>query len=403
MDGKVAIEEHFVTSALEDLISGVGWSEGDWRRVLARLRDTDRRLQEMDRLGIEIAVLSLGSFGIQDVVEPERAIARAIEANDALAEVVRAHPGRLAGFAALPMQDPDAAADELERAVTRLRFRGRWSTATRASATSTPRSTTTTSATCRSGSASRRSTCRSTCIRATRCPGSGASTRAQRAARPTWAFAVETGGHALRLITSGLFDRCPRLQVIVGHLGEFLPFALPRLEQRISHIPHVRLERPPTQYLRENFHVTTSSDYHTASLIGVLLELGADRLLFAADYPFEEMEDRPLVRRRPDRRGRSPEDRPHQRRAPAKALGRKRSGAAKQRRRGTAANQGRLRPAHVRAPPTNASGSIPPIGQSLPIDDVIRADEVDELFEHVRDVHARVVVEARKVVARRAV
>jgi 2,3-dihydroxybenzoate decarboxylase len=78
---------------------------------------------------------------------------------------------------------------------------------------------------------------------------------------------------------------------VLGHLGEFLPFALPRLEQRMSHIPHVRLAKPATQYLRDNFYVTTSGNNHTASLVGVLLELGADRLLFAADYPFEEMAD----------------------------------------------------------------------------------------------------------------
>jgi 2,3-dihydroxybenzoate decarboxylase len=108
---------------------------------------------------------------------------------------------------------------------------------------------------------------------------------------PTWAFAVETGTHALRLITSGLFDRFPGLTILLGHLGEFLPFALNRLEQRISHIRHVNLAKPATQYLRDNFYVTTSGNNHTASLIGILLELGADRLLFAADYPFEEMAD----------------------------------------------------------------------------------------------------------------
>jgi 2,3-dihydroxybenzoate decarboxylase len=74
-------------------------------------------------------------------------------------------------------------------------------------------------------------------------------------------------------------------------MGEFLPFALNRLEQRLSHIPNVNLERSPTQVFRENFYVTTSGNNHTASLVGILLELGADRVLFAADYPFEEMAD----------------------------------------------------------------------------------------------------------------
>jgi 2,3-dihydroxybenzoate decarboxylase len=108
---------------------------------------------------------------------------------------------------------------------------------------------------------------------------------------PTWAFAVETGTHALRLITSGLFDRFPTLTVILGHLGELLPFAIDRLEQRLSHIPGTRLRRPPTQCLRENFYVTTSGNFHTPSLLGVILQLGADRILFAADYPFEQTQD----------------------------------------------------------------------------------------------------------------
>jgi gamma-resorcylate decarboxylase len=108
---------------------------------------------------------------------------------------------------------------------------------------------------------------------------------------PTWAFGVETATHALRLITSGLFDRHPRLTVILGHLGEGLPFAMHRLEQRLGRRADVRLERLPTQVLRENFHITTSGNYHTPSLVGLLLELGADRVLFAADYPFEDLAD----------------------------------------------------------------------------------------------------------------
>lgn len=108
---------------------------------------------------------------------------------------------------------------------------------------------------------------------------------------PTWAFAVETGTHALRMITSGLFDELPGLQIILGHLGEQLPFAINRLEQRIAHNPRVQLERGPVQVLRENFYVTTSGNNHTASLRGVIEEMGAHRVMFAADYPFERMAD----------------------------------------------------------------------------------------------------------------
>jgi 2,3-dihydroxybenzoate decarboxylase len=103
----------------------------------------------------------------------------------------------------------------------------------------------------------------------------------------TWGFAVETGTHALRLITSGLFDRFPTLQIILGHLGEFLPFAVARLEQRLPHIASVELERSPRQALRENFSVTTSGNSHTPSVLAILLEMGVERVLFAVDYPFE--------------------------------------------------------------------------------------------------------------------
>jgi gamma-resorcylate decarboxylase len=108
---------------------------------------------------------------------------------------------------------------------------------------------------------------------------------------PTWAFGVETATHALRLIVSGLFDRHPGVQVVLGHLGETLPFAIARFEQRIAHRADVQFRRSPRQVLRENFHVTISGNYHTPSLVGILLELGADRVLFAADHPFEHMAD----------------------------------------------------------------------------------------------------------------
>ena len=290
MQGKIALEEHFVGPGLEELISSVGWAPDDWARVHERLLDTDRRLAEMDRLGIEIAVLSLGAFGIQAVAEADRAMTMARCANDALAERVSAHHERFAGFAALPLQDAAAAADELERCVRELGFKGAlvngfttlgdealyydterflpfWE---RVEALEVP------------------------FYLHPRNPHPSqllAYEGRPELLGPTWAFAVETGTHALRLITSGLFDRFPSLTVIIGHLGEFLPFALPRLEQRMSHLPHVRLAKPATSYLRDNFYITTSGNSHTASLIANILEVGADRLLFASDYPFEEMED----------------------------------------------------------------------------------------------------------------
>jgi 2,3-dihydroxybenzoate decarboxylase len=92
-------------------------------------------------------------------------------------------------------------------------------------------------------------------------------------------------------VRNGRFDRLPDLQIILGHLGEQLPFAMARLEQRISHDPKVKLTRSPRRVFRENFHITTSGNYHTPSLLGAMLELGADRVMFSTDYPFERMRD----------------------------------------------------------------------------------------------------------------
>lgn len=294
MQGKIAVEEHFVTPELESTIFGsIGWDPGEWRRMADLLQETgEQRLGEMDRHGIAMSVLSLAAPCIQDVVDPGAAVAAAQGANDALAQVVAARPDRFAAFAALPMQDPDAAADELERAVRTLGFKGAlvngyssvgdldtaayydepqygvfWD---RVASLGVPlylhpRNPLPTQRRIYEGR--------------------------EELLGPTWAFTVETATHCLRLITSGLFDRHPGLRIIIGHLGELLPFAVDRTRQRLSRIPDVHLDRPATEYLRENFFLTTSGNFHTQSLLGAILQVGADRLLFAVDYPFEETSD----------------------------------------------------------------------------------------------------------------
>jgi len=293
VQGKIAVEEHFATGALEHLISAIGWDKAAWRRVVDRLEDTDGfRLAEMDRLGIALAVLSLGAFGVQDEPDTQRAIAAAAQANDALAGIVACHSTRYAGLAALPLQDPMAAAAEAERAVRQLGLKGAlvngyssignldtgayydeppylpfWE---RFAALNVP------------------------FYLHPRNPLPNERRIYQGRSEllgPVWAFTVETATHALRLITSGIFDRFPTLTVVIGHMGELLPFAIHRLEQRIKNIPTLELKRRPSQYLQENFYITTSGNNHTASLMGSILQLGADRIMFAADYPFEEMHE----------------------------------------------------------------------------------------------------------------
>ncbi|MFZ0088288.1 MAG: amidohydrolase family protein, partial [Solirubrobacteraceae bacterium] len=108
---------------------------------------------------------------------------------------------------------------------------------------------------------------------------------------PTWAFTMETATHALRLMTSGLFDRVPTLQIILGHMGELLPFALDRTQQRLEHIPSVNLERSTVDYFRDNFYITTSGNFHTPSLLAAIHQVGSERILFAVDYPYEQISD----------------------------------------------------------------------------------------------------------------
>jgi gamma-resorcylate decarboxylase len=290
MQGKIAFEEHFVTPELKDTIfSSIGWDQAEWTQMASQLQETGaERLADMDAAGIEVAVLSLAAPCIQDETDLAQAAARARAANDALAEVVRSYPSRYVGLAALPLQDPAAAAAELERCVVELGFKGALangyssigdlSTAAyydepqylqfweRVAALDVPfylhpRNPLPTQ---------RR-------IYETR----------EALLGPTWAFTVETATHALRLMVSGLFDRLPSLNIVIGHMGELLPFAIQRTEQRLSHIPAVSLQRSPQECLRQNFYLTTSGNFHTPSLIGAILQVGADRLLFAADYPFE--------------------------------------------------------------------------------------------------------------------
>lgn len=290
--GLIALEEHFVTPELEDVISAVAWDPEEWQKVIARLEDTDgRRLEEMDRLGIDVAVLSLGSDGVQGVSDAAAAVDVARRANDALAGIVAAHPDRYAGFAAVALQDPEAAAAEAVRAVRELGFVGvlvnGFSDLPGGDARYYDE------AECEPFWAALAELGVPFYLHPRNPLESQRRIYAGREELlgPTWAFAVETGTHALRLITGGVFDRHPGVQVILGHLGEQLPFAMARLTQRMAHNPRVSLARPPREIFRENFFITTSGNTHTPSLLGALMEIGADRVMFAADYPFEEMAD----------------------------------------------------------------------------------------------------------------
>ncbi len=279
----IAIEEHYLDPEVA--------AEFDARserpsKIVERLNDLgEARLKDMDDAGIDIQVLSHGAPSTQRM-DAETAVRLAGNANDRLSETVTANPTRFAAFAALPTPDPKAAADELERCVTKLGFKGAmvhgltngvffddmqfWPIFERAAALDVPLYV--------------------------------------HPARPhqdvidiyykeyiddfpslltsSWGYTVETATQGIRLVLSGVFDKYPGLQIILGHLGESLPFSLWRINQG--------LERPGNKSIAfrdtfcEHFHITTSGNFSDPAMLCCLQEMGADRIMFSVDYPFVE-------------------------------------------------------------------------------------------------------------------
>lgn len=288
MQGKVAVEEHF---RIEETRGSESRYPGDyWSGLSAKLLDVHgARLAEMDQTGIEIAVLSLNSNAVQGIFDVAKAIEIARRANDALAEAVAKRPDRFAALAALPMQDPGAAADELGRCVRELKFKGalvngfsQIGTADTAVYYDAPQYRAFWAEVERLG------------VPFYLHPRDQLPTRRQAyeghpwLVGSPWGFADETAIHALRLAGCGLFDEYPGLKIVLGHLGERIPFDLWRLDHRLAKVPGRPAKRLMRDYFRENFYVTTSGNFCTQSLIHTIMTLGADRVLFAVDYPFED-------------------------------------------------------------------------------------------------------------------
>ena len=292
MQGKVTLEDHFGISGTLEGSPYVGTPI--WDELRSRLVDSeDQRLRLMDRAEIEIMVLSLNAPAVQAIPTIGRAVEVARQANDFLAEEVRKRPDRFAGLAALPMQDPELAASKLERCARDLGFRG--ALVHGFSQVGSPE-------TVAYYDAPRYrpfwQILESLDVPFYLHPRNPLPTRSPIydghpwLMGPTWAFGAETAVHALRLIGSGLFDDHPRLNIILGHFGEGLPFYLWRIDNhgKWMNAPHKSAaRRPATDYFRENFHVTTSGHLSTPALLHALSEIGADRIMFSADYPFEDL------------------------------------------------------------------------------------------------------------------
>lgn len=281
----ITLEEHFLTPGIADAVPPRFAAMG-FGRAQEKLGDLgERRLADMDAAGIDLQVLSVTAPATQEL-EPATAVPLAREANDRLAEAVAAHPARFAGFATLPTPDPAAAAAELERAVSGLGFRGAmvnghtrgrflddqayWPVLERAEGLGVPVYLHPTYPTAQ--------------VMEAYYGGFEPSVSAA-LATGAWGWHAETGLHALRLVLGGVFDRFPRLQVIIGHMGENIPFSLARADERLGPVA-TYLQRPVADYFRENFYVTTAGYFTGPPLLCTLMVLGADRILFSIDYPY---------------------------------------------------------------------------------------------------------------------
>jgi 2,3-dihydroxybenzoate decarboxylase len=284
---KIALEEHFLSPGLVDYWRPT-MTEVPRERAESFFRNLtdfgELRLQSMDNAGITRAVLSIAGPGVQAERDPATATRRARESNDFLATEIEKRPGRYSGFAHLAMQDAKAAADELERCVRELKFAGAminghtlgqylddaalypfWERADALGA--------------------------AIYIHPTDPVAQPAVLSGYKVLmRPMWGWGFETGSHALRLIVSGHFDRFPRSRLVIGHLGETLPYLLWRFDSRAA-FHGLKLKKPPSQYIRENVVVTTSGMCSKEPLDCVLAALGRDRVMFAADHPFESAQE----------------------------------------------------------------------------------------------------------------
>lgn len=289
----IALEEAFLHPRVWDLFPAS--LRQKYQPVRARLSDVGaERIRQMDAAGIDVQVLSHVQPGIQIVPDAraDSAIVVSVEVNDWLAEAIAHHPTRFAGFAMLPTQSPSGAADELERTVGDLGFVGALINGhtngrylddpsfdvllDRAESLGVP-----------------------IYIHPTDPPPPVADTSYapfESALVPTWGWPVETGTHVLRLICAGVFDRHPDLKVIVGHMGELLPYCFSRLDVGLTmagwllapELDDRVMRRNVGYYLRKNVFITSSGVFDTPVFDCARAMLGLDNLMFSVDYPFQD-------------------------------------------------------------------------------------------------------------------
>ncbi|HUJ74945.1 MAG TPA: amidohydrolase family protein, partial [bacterium] len=277
----IAIEEHFSTSRAAP--AGADQYMAEVGKKLADLDDA--RIADMDAAKIDVQVLSLSAV-VGDALDAAGKTARARDANDYLAAAIKRHPRRFAGFGALALEDPDAAASELGRCITKLGFVGAMVDGTiDGQFLDNPRFQPVLAEAERLGAP----------LYLHPAPPPAAVIKAYYSGLPEsvafplsiagWGWHAEMGLHSLRLVVSGVFDRFPRLQVIIGHMGEFIPYCIARSDLLLSRAA-THLQRRVSDYYRTNFHFTTSGYFTIPPLLCALMVFGPERIIFAVDYPY---------------------------------------------------------------------------------------------------------------------
>jgi gamma-resorcylate decarboxylase len=294
INGKIALEEHFAIE--ETVMDSAGFvPEKDWPELKSRLLDIhDKRLRLMDEFNIEMMILSLNAPTIQAIPDAKKATETAKRANDFLANEIAKRPARFKGFAALALQDVDGASLELHRCINDLGFVGTLVNGfSDDSRSPSPLYYDMAQFDSFWGEVAKLD------VPFYLHPRNPHLSQAQIydghmwLMGPTWAFGQETAVHALRLMGSGLFDRHPSLKIILGHMGEGLPYSMWRVDHRnawVKTTPKYPAKKKIADYFNENFYLTTSGNFRTQTLIDAILEIGTDKILFSADWPFENID-----------------------------------------------------------------------------------------------------------------
>jgi len=282
----IALEEHYATT---EFLNGPGGWLASRPGIVEPISDLgDGRIAAMDEAGVDLAVLSLAAPGVEQLDAPQ-AVRLARACNDELAAAVGRYPERLAGFAALPMSAPEAAADELERAVRQHGFPG-------AVINGHSHGVYLDDA-CFDPVLSRAAALKVPIYLHPTIPPAGVIESSYAGftdevtfalATVGWGWHINTATHVLRLILGGVFDRYPDLQFIIGHMGEAIPFMLPRFDATLK--PELTgLRHPVSTYLRRNLNYTFANFNDVPTYANLIAQVGIGRVCFSADYPFGSM------------------------------------------------------------------------------------------------------------------